>query len=46
MSDANFHFYADDTVIYCCVSTLVQAIEYFIVAQNALLQLKLILNAD
>ena len=50
MSDANFHFYADDTVIYCCASTLVKAIEYlqnaFIVVQNTLLQLKLVPNAD
>ena len=25
--NANLHFYADDTVIYCSASTLVQAIE-------------------
>ena len=29
VSDANFHFYADDTVIYCCASTLAEATEYF-----------------
>ena len=50
VSDANFHFYADDTVIYCCASTLAKATEYlqnaFIVFQNTLLQLKLVLNAE
>lgn len=50
VSDSNFHFYADDTVIYCCVPTLVQAIEslqkLLTVVQNTLLQLKLVLDAD
>lgn len=50
VSDANFHFYADDTVIYCCAVSLEKAIENlinaFTVVQNNLLQLKLILNAD
>ena len=48
--DANCHFYADDTVIYCCVSTLVQAIDLlqnaFNVVQDTLFQLKLVLNTD
>ncbi len=26
--NANFHFYVDDTVIYCCASTLLKAVEY------------------
>lgn len=50
MSDANLHFYADDTIIYCYRSALVQAIESlqkaFIAAQHSRLQLKLVLNAD
>lgn len=48
--DANLHFYADDTVIYSCGSTLVQAIDSlqkaFSTIQHSLLQLKLVLNAD
>lgn len=48
--DANLHFYADDTVIYSCGSTLVQAIDSlqkaFSAVQHSLLQLKLFLNAD
>ena len=50
VTDANLHFCADDTIIYCCGSTLVQAIESlqkaFVVVQHLLLQLKLVLNAD
>lgn len=48
--DANFHFYADDTVIYCCAPSLTQAIAHlqnaFNMVQHTLLQLKLVLNAD
>lgn len=48
--NANLHFYADDTVIYCSTSSLVQALEYlqiaFIEVQNTLMQLKLVLNRD
>ena len=48
MVDANCHFYAD--VIYCCASTLVQAIDLlqnaFNVVQDTLFQLKLVLNID
>uniref|UniRef100_A0A3P9K1B3 Reverse transcriptase domain-containing protein n=1 Tax=Oryzias latipes TaxID=8090 RepID=A0A3P9K1B3_ORYLA len=48
--DANMHFYADDTVIYCCESTLDQAIESlqkaFGAVQQSLLKLKLVLNSD
>lgn len=48
--NANLHFYADDTVIYCSTSSLVQALEYlqiaFIEVQNVLMQLKLVLNGD
>uniref|UniRef100_A0A3B3DM95 Reverse transcriptase domain-containing protein n=2 Tax=Oryzias melastigma TaxID=30732 RepID=A0A3B3DM95_ORYME len=50
VSEANLHFYADDTVIYCCGSSLLQVIETlqkaFVAVQNSLLQLKLVLNAD
>lgn len=48
--NANLHFYADDTVIYCSAPTLVQAIEHlqkaFIEVQNTLMQLKLVLNGE
>lgn len=50
VSDANMHFYADDTVIYCYGSSLAQAIETlqkaFVAVQHSLFQLKLVLNAD
>ena len=50
MVDAKFNFYADDTVIYCCASTLVQAIDLmqnaFNVVENTLFQQKLVLNTD
>jgi len=36
--DANYHFYADDTVMYCCAITLVQEVDLlqkaFNVVQN------------
>jgi hypothetical protein len=47
---AHFHFYADDTVIYCKASTLHQAFIYlqsaFNLVQVQLYQLKLVLNVD
>lgn len=50
MVDADCHFYADDTVVYCFALSLVHAIERLQIAfdaiQNTLLQLKLILNVD
>ncbi|XP_013857613.1 RNA-directed DNA polymerase from mobile element jockey, partial [Austrofundulus limnaeus] len=48
--DANMHFYADDTIIYCFGLTVAKAIESlqraFDVVQHTFMQLKLILNAD
>jgi len=48
--DANFHFYADDTVIYCCAPSLTQAIAHlqnaFNMVQHTLLQLKLVLKQN
>lgn len=48
--DACFHFYAGDTVIYCCVSTPAQAFKNlqraFGLVQDQLSQLQLVLNAD
>ena len=47
--NANFHYYVDDTVIYCCAGTLSQAAEYLQAAfkqiETQLLQLRLVLNA-
>lgn len=49
LSDANMHFCANDTVVYCVGLTPAEAIESlqnaFDVVQHRLLQLKLILNA-
>ena len=46
--DTYFHFYADDTVIHCCASTLVQAIDLlqnaFNVVQNTLFNWNLFLK--
>lgn len=50
LSNATFHFYADDTVIYCSSPSVVQALEFlqsvFDVFQSHLTQLKLVFNAD
>lgn len=50
VSDANMHFYADDTIIYCFGSSPAKAVESlqkaFDVVQRTLMQLKLVLNAD
>lgn len=47
---ASFHFYADDTVIYCCAATLKKAFDElqtaFTMVQAQLYQLKLVLNTD
>ena len=47
--NVKFHFYADDTVIYCCGSTLIQALGYlqtaFNLVESQLIDLKLVLNA-
>jgi len=48
--DAKSHFYADDTVIYCCGSTLAEALGYLHIAFNLmerqLIDLKLVLNVS
>lgn len=48
--NAFFHFYADDTIIYCCAATLQKALDElqtaFTMVQAQLYQLKLVLNAD
>ncbi len=48
--NATFSFYTDDTVVYSCAASLAQATEYlqnaFVVVQNTLHELKLVLNAD
>lgn len=50
LSDAVSHFYADDTVIYCSLSSVLQFLEFlqsaFYTVQSCLTQLKLVLNAD
>lgn len=50
MSNTNLHFYADNTVIYCCAATLAEAFQNlqlaFDMVQNTLCQLKLVLNSD
>lgn len=50
VSNANFHFYADDTVIYCSASTPNQALCQlqlaFDTVQRTLFDLKLVLNDD
>lgn len=50
VSNATFHFYADDTVLYCCAASLALAVEHlqnaFVVVQDKLHELKLVLNAD
>ena len=50
MSNASYHLYADDTVIYCYSHSLTQAFEFlqsaFDVVQSRLEKLKLVLNAD
>lgn len=50
LSNAAFHFYADDTIIHCSSSSVVQTLEFlqsaFDVVQSHLTQLKLVLNAD
>ncbi len=50
IQDANFHFYADDTVMYCSASSGQQALyklqSAFDVIQSRLYNLKLVLNAD
>ena len=47
---SNLNFYADDTVIYCCASSLTKAFQNlqtaFYTVQHTLCQLKLILNTD
>uniref|UniRef100_A0A8C5N2E5 Reverse transcriptase domain-containing protein n=1 Tax=Gouania willdenowi TaxID=441366 RepID=A0A8C5N2E5_GOUWI len=50
VSDANMHFYADDTIIYCFGSSLEQAVnslqKAFVSVQHSLINLKLVLNAE
>lgn len=50
MSNATYHFHADNTVIYCCTSSVVRAFELlqfaFNVVQPSLKSLKLVLNAN
>ena len=50
LSNAAYHFYADDTVIYCCASSVVHAFELlqsaFNVVQARLQSLKLVLNTS
>lgn len=50
LSNADYHFYADDTVIYCSSPCVIQTLELlqsaFDVVQSHLTQLKLVLNAD
>lgn len=50
ISQVHFHFYADDTVIYCEAATLHQAFSYlqsaFNLVQIQLYQLKLVLNVE
>ncbi|KAL2086388.1 hypothetical protein ACEWY4_017447 [Coilia grayii] len=50
VSDANMHFYADDTIIYGFGSSPTDTVELlqkaFDVVQHTFLQLKLVLNAD
>ena len=50
VQNAQLHFYADDTVIYCCASSLTKAFQNmqtaFYTVQHTLCQLKLILNTD
>jgi len=48
--DAKFHFYADDTVIYCGGSTLTEVPGYletaFYLKEHQLIDLKLVLNVS
>lgn len=50
LSEAFYHFYADDTIIYCFPSSVVQAFtllqSIFDVVQTCLQRLKLVLNTD
>ena len=50
VQNAQLHFYADGTVIYCCASSLTKAFQNlqtaFYTVQHTLCQLKLILNTD
>lgn len=50
VSNATFNFDSDDTIVYCCAAPLPQTFEYlhqaFIVVQNTLAELKLVLNVD
>lgn len=50
VQNARLHFYADDTVIYCCASSLTKSFQNlqtaFNTVQHTLCQLKLILNTD
>jgi hypothetical protein len=50
VQNAQLHFYADDTVIYCCASSLAKASQNlqtaFYTVQHTLCELKLILNTD
>ncbi len=50
IQDANFHFYADDSVIYCSASSVQQAIfklqSAFDVIQSRIYYLKLVMNVD
>ena len=45
-----YHLYADDTIVYCCSTSLTQALEFlqvaFSVIQSRLDDLKLVLNTD
>ena len=48
--NASVHLYADDTIIYCCASTVALVFEHlrsaFDIIQTQLLNLRLVLNAD
>ena len=50
VQNVQLHFYTDDTVIYCCASSLTKAFQNlqtaFYAVQHTLCQLKLILNND
>ena len=50
LSNDMYHLYADDTIIYCCSSSVAQAFNYlqsaFDTVQTRLQKLKLVLNAD
>lgn len=50
VSTAIYNFYVDDTIIYCCSSSVVQDFDFlqssFDAVQSSLLKLKLVLSSD